>query len=141
MEKYLIKIITAFSILIFIVSCDRTECTNTNVIFDKFTPETKEYKDELIKQIAKVDKTKLTYWMKSYQENDNSQSINVNIQSDSLCAEIVLKIASSKNGIEGILKNKGKGYIGAELKNLKFEIEKDSASTEFIFEEISGIID
>ena len=141
MEKYLIKIITAFSILIFIVSCDRTECTNTNVIFDKFTPETKEYKDELIKQIAKVDKTKLTYWMKSYQENDNSQSINVNIQGDSLCAVIVLKIASSKNGIEGILKNKGKSYIGAELKNLKFEIEKDSASTEFIFEEIRGIID
>ena len=141
MEKYLIKTITALSLLIFIVSCDRPECKNTNVIFNKFTPETKEYKDELIKQIEKVDKTKVTYWMKSYHENDNSQSINVNIQSDSLCAEIVLKIASSKNGIEGILKNKGKGYIGAELKNLKFEIEKDSASTEFIFEEISGIID
>lgn len=141
MEKYLIKIITAFSLLIFIVSCDRPVCKNTNVIFDKFTPETKEYKDELIKQIAKVDKNKLTYWMKSYQENDNSESINVNIQGDSLCAIIVLKIASSKNGIEGILKNKGKGYIGAELKNLKFEIEKDSASTEFVFDEISGIID
>ena len=141
MEKYLIKTITALSLLIFIVSCDRPEYKNTNVIFNKFTPETKEYKDELIKQIEKVDKTKVTYWMKSYHENDNSQSINVNIQSDSLCAEIVLKIASSKNGIEGILKNKGKGYIGAELKNLKFEIEKDSASTEFIFEEISGIID
>lgn len=141
MEKYLIKTITVFSLLIFIVSCDRPVCKNTNIIFDKFTPETKEYKDELIKQIEKVDKTKLTYWMKSYHENDNSQSINVNIQGDSLCAVIVLKIASSKNGIEGILKNKGKSYIGAELKNLKFEIEKDSGSTEFIFEEISGIID
>lgn len=141
MGKYLIKTITAFSLLVFIVSCDKPVCKNTNIIFDKFTPETKAYKDELIKQIEKVDKTKLTYWMKSYHENDNSQSINVNIQGDSLCAVIVLKIASSKNGIEGILKNKGKSYIGAELKNLKFEIEKDSASTEFIFEEISGIID
>ena len=141
MEKNLIKIITAFSVLIFIVSCDRPVCKNTNVIFDKFTPETKEYKDELIKQIAKVDKTKLTYWMKSYQENDNLQSINVNIQGENLCAVIVLKISSSENGIEGILKNKGKGYIGAELKNLKFEIEKDSATTEFVFEEIGGIID
>jgi len=141
MEKYLIKIITAFSILIFIVSCDRTECINTNVIFDKFTPETKEYKDELLKKIAKVDKTKLTYWMKSYQENDNSKSINVNIQGDSLCAVIALKISSSKKGIEEILENKGKGYIGAELENLKFEIVKDSKSTEFIFEEISGIND
>ena len=93
MKKNLIKIITAFSIFIFIVSCDRTKCTNTNVIFDKFTPETKEYKDELLKQISKVDKTKLTYWMKSYQENDNSQSINVNIQGDSLCAVIALKIS------------------------------------------------
>lgn len=141
MKKYLIKIITGFSILIFIVSCNRTECTNTNVIFNKFTPETKEYKDELLKQISKVDKTKLTYWMKSYQENNNSQSINVNIQGDSLCAVIALKISSSKKGIEGILEHKGKGYIGAELKNLKFEIVKDSKSTEFIFEEISGIND
>ncbi len=141
MENYFIKTITTFSFLIFIVSCDKPECKNTNFIFDKFNPNTKEYKDELIKQIEKVDKTKLTYWMKSYHENDNYQFINVNVQGDSLCAEIVLKITSSKIGIERILKNKGKGYIGAKLKNLKFKIQKDCVSTEFIFEEISEIID
>jgi hypothetical protein len=141
MEKYLIKTITAFILLIFIVSCDKLVSKNRNTIFDKYTPETKEYKDEVIKQIEKVGKTKLTYWMESFKENDNSQSINVNIKGGSLCAVIVLKITSSKKGIEGIIKNKGKGYIGAELKNLKFKIEKDSKSTEFVFEEISEIND
>lgn len=141
MEKYLIKTITAFILLIFIVSCDKLVSKNRNTIFDKYTPETKEYKDEVIKQIEKVGKTKLTYWMESFKENDNSQSINVNIKGGSLCAVIVFKITSSKKGIEGIIKNKGKGYIGAELKNLKFKIEKDSKSIEFVFEEISEIND
>ena len=141
MEKYFVKTVTAFSLLIFIVSFDRPACNNTNVIFDKFSPETQEYKNELIKQLEKVDKTKLTYWMENYYENDKFQSINVNVQGDGLCAKIVLIIAASKKGIEGILKNKGNGYSGAELKNLKFKLKKDSSSTKFIFEEISGITD
>jgi hypothetical protein len=141
MKKYHIPIITAFIFLIFNISCDKPYYKNRNMIFDKFAPETKEYKDELIKQLEKADKTKLTYWLESYNENDTSQSINVKIQGDSLCALIVLKITSSKKGIEGIIKNKGKGYIGAELINLKFEMEKDNTLTEFIFEEISEIKD
>jgi hypothetical protein len=141
MEKYFIKSITVFCLLIFVVSCDRPICKNTNPIFDKYLPVRKEYKDELIKKLEKIERTKLTYWMDNYQKIGNSQFIYANIQGDGLCAKIVLKIESSKKGIEGILKNKGNGYIGAELENLKFEIKKDSTSTEFIFKEISGIVD
>ena len=141
MEKYFIKSITVFCFLVFFVSCDRPICKNTNPIFDKFSPDRKEYKDELVKELKKIDKTKLSYWMENYQEIGKSQFIYANIQGDGLCAKIMLKIESSKEGIEGILKNKGDGYIGAELENLKFEIKKDSTSTEFVFKEISGIVD
>ena len=141
MEKYFIKSITVFCFLTFIVSCDRPICKNANPIFDKFSPDRKEYKDELIKELEKIDKTKLIYWMENYHEIGKSQFIYVNIQGDGLCAKIVLTIESPKKGIEGILKNKGNGYIGAKLENLKFEIKKDSTSTEFVFKEISGILD
>ncbi len=141
MEKYIIKSITVFCFLLIIVSCNRPNCRNTNPIFDKFSPDRKEYKDELVNELEKVDKSKLTYWMDRYQEIGNSQFMYVNIQGDGLCAIIVLSIESSKKGIEGILKNKGNGYIGAKLDNLKFKIKKDSTSIEFIFKEISGIVD
>lgn len=141
MEKYYIKLITIFCFSIIIISCDRPTCKNTNPVFDKFLPDRQEYKDELGKELGKIDKTKLKYWMDSYREFDNSQFIYANIQGNGLCAKIVLKIETSTDGIEGILKNKGEGYIGAELENLKFDIKKDNGKTEFVFKEISGIVD
>jgi len=141
MTKILTFILTIFGLLILMASCDRRECVNTNPIFDKFSPDTKEYKDELVKQLAKIDKSKLTYWMDTYQEGENSQYIHAHIQGDGLCAKIILVINDSKKGIEGLLTNKGKAYGGAELKDLKFNIKQDSSSTELVFQEISGIAD
>jgi len=141
MTKDLIKTLTIFFLLTFIVSCDRPVCKNTNTIFDKYSPDTKEYKDELVKQLANVDKSKLTYWMDTYQEDNNSEYIHAHIQGDGLCAKIVLTVNGSDKSIEGILKNKGMGYGGAELEDLKFEVKQDSTSTEFVFQEISGIAD
>lgn len=140
MEQYFIKSITVFCIII-MISCNRPICNNTNPVFNTFAPDTKQYKDELLKQLERADKTQLTYWLESYQQIGNSPLIYVSVQGGSLCAKLVLTIATSRKGIEGILKNKGEGYIGAELENLKFKIKKDHTSTEFIFQEISGIID
>ncbi|MEQ1665520.1 MAG: hypothetical protein ABL927_09120 [Bdellovibrionales bacterium] len=141
MTKILIKTLTVLFMLTFIVSCDRPVCKNTNTIFDKYSPDTKEYKDELVIQLAKVDKSKLTYWMDTYQEVNNSKYIYAHIQGDGLCAKIVLTVNGSDKGIDGILKTKGMGYRGAELEDLKFEIKQDSTSTKFVFQEISGIVD
>lgn len=141
MTKTLIKTLTVFCLLTFIASCDRPVCKNTNPIFDKYSPDAKEYKDELAKQLTTVDRSKLTYWMDTYQENNDAKLINVHIQGDGLCAKIVLTINDSDKGIEGIIKTKGMGYRGAELEDLKFDIKQDSTSTEFVFQEISGIVD
>lgn len=141
MKKYFIKTISVFYFLLLIVSCDRPECNNTNPIFNKYSPETKIYKDELVKELKKVENSKLTYWMDSYQEINNSKFIYVHIQGDGLCAKIMLTIDSSEIGIEEMLEKKGLTYSGAELENLKFDIKKDNKSTAFIFREVSGIID
>ena len=141
MTKPSIFILTIFGLLLFVSSCDRTVCKNTNPIFDKYSPDTKEYKDELVKQLSIVDNSKLTYWIDTYQDSNNLQYIHARIQGDGLCAKIILTLRDSDKGIEGILKNKGESYSGAELKDLKFNIKQDSISTEFIFKEISGIAD
>lgn len=141
MTKNLIKTFTAYFLLIFAVSCDKPKCENTNTIFQRYSPDAKEYQDELVKQLSKIDKSKITYWIDTYKEDYNSKYLFVHIQGEGLCAKIVLTINDSSKGIEGILKNKGKGYIGAELENLKFDIQQDNTSTKFVFQEISGIAD
>ena len=141
MTKPSIFTMAIFGLLTFAVSCDRPVCKNTNPIFDKYSSDTKEYKDELVNQLSKVDKSKLTYWIDTYQDTNNQQYLNAHIQGDGLCAKIMLTVKESNKGIEGLLKTKGGGYSGAELVDLKFKIKQDSTSTEFVFEEVSGITD
>ena len=141
MKNILTFILTYFSLLIMLLACDRPVCKNNNPIFDKYAPDSKEYKEELVIQLAKVDRSKLSYWMDIYLERNNLQYILVHIQGDGLCAKIFLQINESTKGIEWLLKNEGMGYRGAGLDELKFEIKQDSVSTEFIFQEVNGIID
>src|SRR6478736_3741671 len=129
MTKNSIQILIVLFLLSAIVSCDRPACKNTNTIFDKYSPDTKEYKDELVNQLTLVDKSKLTYWMDTYLEENNSKFIYAYVQGNGLCAKIILAVNSSDKGIEGILKNKGLGYSGAELEGLKFDIKQNDTLT------------
>ena len=141
MTKTSTFILTIFGLLIIVTGCDRPVCKNTNPIFDKQSPEAKEYKDELVKQLNQVDKSKLTYWIDEYQKDNNSEHLLAHIQGDGLCAKIFLTINESQKGIEGFIENKGGGYRGAGLENLKFDIIQDSTKTEFVFQEVTDIID
>ena len=141
MTKYVFKGLMFFFVLMSIASCDRPVCENTNAVFNKYSPDSKEYKDELVKLLAKIDKSKLTYWVDTYQEDKTSKYIHAHIQGDGLCAKIILSVNNSQKGIDNILKNKGMGYSGAKLENLKFNIKKNGSSNEFVFQEVSGILD
>ena len=140
MKSNLIKLLTITFTLVFITSCDRPVCKNTNPVFDKFSPETKEYKDELVKQLKRVDNSKLTYWLDKYQEADTQEFLYIFIQGDGLCAKGVVTV-KQWNKLEGIKRTKGKGYVGAKLKNLKLDIYQDSANTELIYRDVDRIID
>lgn len=141
MKNYFIKGLFIFWVSAFFVSCYKPTCENKDGIFDKYLPDSREYKDELVKQLSIIDKSELTYRMDAYQEIDKTRYLCIDIQGKGLCAKMILTIKKSDKGIEKLLKNKGLGYSGAELKNLKFDIKQDSLSTEFIFREINKIVD
>lgn len=130
-----------FGVILFATGCDRPVCKNTNPVFDKYSPDTKAYKDELVKQLATVDRSKLSYWMDTYRRDGKSQQILAHIQGAGLCAKILLTIEGSEKGIEDLLAKKGKSYSGAGLRDLEFDIKQDDTSTVFIFKEVSGIWD
>ena len=56
MKRIPASILTMLGVVIFMTGCDRPGCKNTNPIFDKYSPQTKEYKDELV--IYKIDTDK-----------------------------------------------------------------------------------
>lgn len=145
MAKLFLFISTIFGLLIF-NSCKSPECKSTNDVFNKYSPDKKEYKDELIRVLSDIDKSKLSYWMgaywtESYKTGNWTEHIRVHIKGDGLCADMILTIGESRKGIENVLKTKSLGYKGAELEDLKFDIHQDSSMTEFVFREISGIRD
>jgi hypothetical protein len=72
MIKFSTLILTIFGLLIIVTGCERPECKNSNPIFFWYTLDTKEYKDELVKQFANIDKSKLTYWVDTFIERDNA---------------------------------------------------------------------
>ena len=141
MTKYFIKTLTAFCVLTFIASCDRPECKNTNSVFDKYSPETKEYKEELVKQLKRIDNSKLSYWLDKYQEDDSVQYLHVFIQGEALCAKGIVTIKKWDDKLDGIRTSNGMGYSGAELSNLKIDIYQDSTKTEFIYNSVDAIVD
>ena len=119
-------------------------CKITNKIFNSFSPDSKEYKDELAKQLETVDKSKLTFWIDSYWQKVRKdvpvqEYMQVHINGKDLCADMVLTIKDSKKGIEEVLEKKLMGYSNAELEDLKYEVVRDSSGTQFIFKEVSAV--
>lgn len=129
-----------FCLINFIIACDRPDCENSNPVFEKFLPGSKQYKDELVKQLNLIENSGLRYWLEKYEEKDGQEYLSFFVQGDGLCARIILTV-KPVNKIRDVLDKKGVGYRGAEFKNLKFDIIQDSVQTEFVYKDFDRIID
>ena len=138
--KYKLVYPISVLLLICLISCDRPECKNENPIFEANEPNSKEYKDELVNQLNRIDKSKLTYWLQKYDEQNGKETLYFNIQGDGLCAILHLTI-KNWNKLEDVRERKGVGRRGAEFTNLKFQINQDSLSTDFIYVTYDRLID
>ncbi len=127
------------AVFIFASSCDRPECKNTNTTFNKFMPDTKEYKIELARQMESIGTENLSYWFDRYLIKGDEEFIVIHIQGDELCA--IGEIQVDDWGKISGMRRQTNGYRGAELKGLKFETKKDSTGTNFIYRDIDRVID
>ncbi len=78
LRKYIFAILGS-AVLLF--SCDKPTCENENAVFNQFTPESSEYKNELMKQLALQKEGDLSYWFDSYHTKDNKEYILVDVYS------------------------------------------------------------
>lgn len=133
-------LITVTISFLLMMSCDRPVCESDNAIFNTHEPNTKIYKDELVKQLTLVDSDQLRFWLKSFNDDDGIESLYFYIQGGNLCAILHLTM-DHWDRLERVREKKGVGRRGAEFTNLKFKIHQDSSNTKFVFESYDKIID
>lgn len=122
------------------ISCDRPVCENENPLFKNNEPNSNVYKNELAKQLNRIDNTKLRYWLQKYEDINGEESLYFNIQGENLCAVLHLSMNHWQK-LETVREKKGIGRRGAEFINLKFEISRDTLSTKFIYQTYNRLID
>lgn len=122
------------------IACDHPQCRNTNPVFDKFDHGTREYKSELFKQLKNRDQSELYVVFENYERHNEQDFMLVRIEGKDLCAKGLMTV-KDWSLLGSIQKNKGEGYRGAVLKDLKFEIQHDSTCMELVFKSLDKIVD
>lgn len=117
-KKYIVTSLL-FSCLLIAVSCNNAE-VKENPVFATHLPETKQYKDEVVRQLASADKSKLIYYFDSYEEIDGKNYLHVSIEGDNLNAIVPMLVKEWDLTLQPIKEFKGKGYGG--WRTCEFEI-------------------
>jgi len=130
-----------FSLILLCLSigCNRPNCKNTNTVFEKFSPESSEYKLELNKQIGVIGFENLNYWFDRYLKRNNKEYIEIYVQNDSVCAKAILEVKDWSK-LKGLRKEVN-GFSGAKLIGLKMRTERVGDKVDFIYEDIDKIED
>lgn len=131
-------IITIIISLLF-TACQNRKCNNNNPLFDKYTSQSEQYKNELAEVITTYDDLK--YYLDSYDEINGNNYLNVSVQSNKVCAKAAIWIRNKDSKLDGIIKNKGNGYSGAELKSLQIGIAPHTKKIQFVYNGLDKVID
>jgi len=122
------------------VACGKTEEKAPNTVLLNNAPETNAYKEELASLLEKADPSKLEYYFDHYIEKDGIDYLYVNI-TGAVDATAVVTIREWDDKLKELHESKAKGYSGSKFRNLKLEVERDSANISFVYKGMDGIFD
>jgi hypothetical protein len=140
-NKFIQRLALSIFCAINLIACNLPECNNTNPIFNANSPESKIYKDELVRVLQNEDLSKVLYFVNGYSEEQNHRQMFVKVKSENICAILVLDLNKYGEELHQFVKVKGMSYGDAEIRDLKFKIVKNQNSTNFIYESLDGFID
>jgi len=135
------RCISALIILKILISCERPPCRNTNRILNVNLPDSKAYNQELSKRMNQISSDNLSFWIEGYASENDLKKLHLKVQGDGLCADLILRVKDSSRGIEGVVGNKARGYIGAQLEDLRFDTVRKDHQIFFVFRKVARIID
>lgn len=121
-------------------SCDRPECKNTNPIFDKYPPESVEYKRELVHELLKTEPQNVGFWADSYKKIGDREYMYIYVQSDAICAKGILDITEGLN-LDNYKRVKGKSYSGAKIQGLQFRFDTAVDRYDLVYVDMTMLVD
>lgn len=133
-----LKIASILCIFI-LIACNDVNDDLSNNIFRKFSPATREYKDELATRL-KTNPESLHYTFNKFVENNGNEYLDIQIKGENFKAT-GLVLVMNWHKLERIKATKGKGYSGAELKGLKLNIEENSSGANLVYKDLEKIVD
>jgi hypothetical protein len=121
-------------------SCSKTECESNNPIFHKHLPNSPQYKSELARLLKNANSSQVSFWFKEYIQNDKKEYILLQVQGTDICGIMELEVANLDK-LQQLRSVKGKGFRGAEFKNLQYEVKQDSVEIRFLLKAVENIFD
>jgi hypothetical protein len=134
MKSHLIT--SAVLLAVVAASCGRDK---TNVLAG-LDPASKEYKQELAKQIEERGDKDLTFTFNNCETEAGKIYLNISVDGKGLHATSLV-LVNNWNKLEGIKRTKGVGYSGSELKNLKVSYTDADSRPTLIYHDLDSIVD
>ncbi|HEY9177784.1 MAG TPA: hypothetical protein VIN07_08845 [Flavipsychrobacter sp.] len=122
------------------ISCNKPDCTNNREAFSKYQPDDIEYKRELGHLVDSIGKDNLRYWINSYRKQDGKDLMFTHVQNESVCAIAVFDITET-TGLQHYKDVTGKGYSGAELRGVDYDVYRNETTIDFIMNNVERVID
>lgn len=130
---------SAIAIILCVAKFSEHRCTR-NAILDKYPPESREYKTELLARLRTTNPADMDYYLEDYIEKDGRQFLDVSMHSQQLCAITRMEITGLEK-MAWIIDGKAMGSHGAGLDDLKFGIDSSDGDYRFYVKDFDHLID
>jgi hypothetical protein len=126
------------SFIVALASCNNETNRSGNPVFEKFSPASREYKDELAKKLQS-NPAEFHYTFNCLVEQEGKEYLDIEVEGDDFTAK-GLVLVNNWTKMEAIKKTKGQGYSGAELRGLKLKVEENPSGANLVYDDVEKIV-
>ena len=138
MNQLTFKILLIFCVVVS-TACNNVNNNTSNAVFAKYSPTTKEYKNELATKL-KSNPEGLLFTFNKFVENDGKEYLDIQVRGDDFEAT-GLVLVNNWHKLEGIRRTKGQSYAGAELRGLTLDIQENPSGANLVYHDLEKIVD
>ncbi len=146
-----VPIIQAFGLSLFVLVASVFLCflgqfesppvSNRNVVFSRFTPDSKQYRNELLRVFNRLGTDNLYFKSKFYRKKEGQDYLVVKVIGKGFSADFPVNITGAAK-LANFIRLKGKSYEEIGIEGLKFDVVTNkSGGPEFIFRDLKRFID
>lgn len=134
------RLFVCISIAIFFAACDKPQCTNHNPVFDKYSPDDTEYRNELARLVEAADKDSVLFWINDYDSVAGHEYIYADVIGRGICTVVIFDITGNEE-FDNYRRVKGASYSGAQLLAPRYRIQHTGSGAQFVLDSVGMIVD